>query len=166
MPPSSPTRRRGAPIGNSNSFKHGFYSSHFKKRPPSADETTVLKSLADEIALIRVFAQRLIDDRLTVARPPLGLEGTSTPLPIPPSSLRFYAFSVYLPPPSLASCVSISWSPIVNPSSTVISKPLFSRSTPGSPPNNLLLPSFLPSGWAALYPPQPLIFSKERIEFN
>ena len=59
--PLTTKKPRGAPIGNSNSFKHGFYSSRFKKRPPSADETTVLKSLADEIALIRVFAQRLID---------------------------------------------------------------------------------------------------------
>jgi hypothetical protein len=61
MPLSSNKRPRGAPLGNSNSFKHGFYSKRVTKRDLSADDATILKSLADEIALIRVFNQRLID---------------------------------------------------------------------------------------------------------
>jgi hypothetical protein len=56
------SRRRGAPLGNSNGFKHGLYSKHIKKRDPSTGDGTVLKSLADEIALIRVFTQRLTDN--------------------------------------------------------------------------------------------------------
>jgi hypothetical protein len=62
MSPLSTPRRRGAPLGNSNGFKHGLYSKRVKKRDPSADDAIVLKSLADEIALIRVFTQRLIDN--------------------------------------------------------------------------------------------------------
>ena len=60
MPSPSP-RRRGAPIGNFNGFKHGFYSTRTKKRDPSAEDATILKSLADEIALIRLFTQRLVE---------------------------------------------------------------------------------------------------------
>ncbi len=59
MPPSP--RRRGAPIGNFNGFKHGFYSTRTEKRPSSTDDATILKSLADEIALIRLFTQRLVE---------------------------------------------------------------------------------------------------------
>ncbi len=61
MPPSSPSRRRGAPVGNFNGFKHGFNSTRTKKRDSSADDATILKSLADEIALIRLFTQRLVE---------------------------------------------------------------------------------------------------------
>ena len=57
----SPKKHPGAPIGNSNGFKHGLYSKHIKKRDPSEGDATVLKSLADEIALIRVFSQRLVE---------------------------------------------------------------------------------------------------------
>ncbi len=56
-----PSLRRGAPIGNFNGFKHGFYSTRTKKRAPSTDDATILKSLADEIALIRLFTQRLVE---------------------------------------------------------------------------------------------------------
>ncbi len=61
MSPVSSKKHPGAPLGNSNGFKHGLYSKHIKKREPSEGEATVLKSLADEIALIRVFSQRLVE---------------------------------------------------------------------------------------------------------
>ncbi len=64
MPMSSKTstlhRRPGAPLGNSNAFKHGFYTRRIKKRDLSGVETTDLKSLVDEIALIQVFTRRLV----------------------------------------------------------------------------------------------------------
>jgi hypothetical protein len=54
-------RGPGAPLGNSNAFKHGFYTRRIKKRDLSGVETTDLKSLVDEIALIRVFTRRLVE---------------------------------------------------------------------------------------------------------
>jgi hypothetical protein len=58
---STPHRRRGAPLGNFNGFKHGFYTTRIKKHTPSAEEVTDLKSLFDEIALIRVFTNKLVE---------------------------------------------------------------------------------------------------------
>jgi len=58
---SSLPRRRGAPLGNFNGFKHGFYTTRVKKHNPSAEEVTDLKSLFDEIALIRVFTNKLVE---------------------------------------------------------------------------------------------------------
>ncbi len=55
-----PIPRRGAPLGNHNAFKHGFYARRIN-RDLSAEETTNLKSLVDEIALIRVFTRRLVE---------------------------------------------------------------------------------------------------------
>ena len=57
---SSPPRHRGAPKGNLNALKHGFYTRRFNKRDLSGVESTDLKSLAEEIALIRVFTRRLV----------------------------------------------------------------------------------------------------------
>ena len=60
MPSSSP-RRRGAPLGNSNNFKHGFYSRRLKKRDLTGVEATDVSGLVEEIALIRVFTRRLVE---------------------------------------------------------------------------------------------------------
>ena len=54
-------RHAGAPLGNSNAFKHGFYTRRIKKRDLSGVASTDLKSLVDEIALIRVFTRRLAE---------------------------------------------------------------------------------------------------------
>ena len=54
-------RRPGAPLGNTNSLKHGFYSRRLKKRDVSDVEHTDLKGLAEEIALIRIFTRRVIE---------------------------------------------------------------------------------------------------------
>jgi hypothetical protein len=61
MPPTSPPRRRGAPPGNLNNFKHGFYSRRLKKRDLTGVESTDISGLAEEIALIRVYTRRLIE---------------------------------------------------------------------------------------------------------
>jgi len=59
--PSSPPRRRGAPLGNSNNFKHGFYSRRLKKRDLTGVEATEVSGLVEEIALIRIFTRRLVE---------------------------------------------------------------------------------------------------------
>ncbi len=59
MPPSP--RRRGAPPGNLNALKHGFYTRRIKKRHLDGVESTDSIGLIEEIALIRVFTRRLIE---------------------------------------------------------------------------------------------------------
>ncbi len=64
MPNSSLTshpRRRGAPLGNTNALKHGFYARRLKYRNLSSAASIDLKSLVDEIALIRVFTRKLVE---------------------------------------------------------------------------------------------------------
>lgn len=60
MTPSSP-RRRGAPRGNFNNFKHGFYTTRIKRRDLVTDEVTDLKTLFNDIALLRVFTHKLVE---------------------------------------------------------------------------------------------------------
>ena len=53
-------RRRGAPMGNSNALKHGFYSRKFK--PLEAEDLDVLEAedkLQDEILLLKVMIRRV-----------------------------------------------------------------------------------------------------------
>jgi hypothetical protein len=57
----STTKRRGAPLGNMNNFKHGFYSRRLKKRDLTGVESTDVAGLVEEIALIRVFTRRLVE---------------------------------------------------------------------------------------------------------
>jgi hypothetical protein len=62
MPNSSPSpRRRGAPKGNSNALKHGFYTRRLKKSHLTGVESTDVSGLIEEIALIRVFTRRLVE---------------------------------------------------------------------------------------------------------
>lgn len=53
-------RKRGAPPGNQNALRHGFYSSSFRKRELHALNHSSALELADEIALIRVATARLL----------------------------------------------------------------------------------------------------------
>ena len=64
--PTSSLRRRGAPLGNQNNFKHGFYSRRLQKRALTGVESTDNSSLLEEIALIRVFT----DSVFILALPP------------------------------------------------------------------------------------------------
>ncbi len=54
-------RHRGAPPGNTNALKHGFYTRRFKKHDLTGVEETNVKGLAEEIALIRIFTRRLVE---------------------------------------------------------------------------------------------------------
>jgi hypothetical protein len=64
QPPQAPSlgpRRRGAPPGNLNALKHGFYTRRLHKRHLSGLETTNPSGLVEEIALIRLFTRRLLE---------------------------------------------------------------------------------------------------------
>jgi hypothetical protein len=54
-------RKRGAPPGNQNAFRHGFYSARFREAELLALNQSDALELADEIALIRVATARLLD---------------------------------------------------------------------------------------------------------
>ena len=60
MPPEPPKRRRGAPHGNKNALKHGFYSRQFKKADLVDLESADFIGLKDEITMLRVFMRRVI----------------------------------------------------------------------------------------------------------
>jgi hypothetical protein len=55
------SRRPGAQPGNKNARKHGFYTRRFNNRDLNGVEAASTKSLAEEIALIRVFTRRLVE---------------------------------------------------------------------------------------------------------
>ncbi len=75
---NSQSRRRGAPEGNINALKHGFYSRRFRngevedmvRQPPEA--------LQDEIAMMRIINRRVVD---------MAEEGKS-----PDEILEYYSF--------------------------------------------------------------------------
>jgi hypothetical protein len=58
---SRPKRRPGAPAGNLNALKHGFYTRRLKRAHLAGVESTDASGLVEEIALIRVFTRRLIE---------------------------------------------------------------------------------------------------------
>ena len=60
----SSTRRPGAPTGNHNALKHGFYTRRLKKRDLTGVEATDASGLVEEIALIRIFTRRLVESCL------------------------------------------------------------------------------------------------------
>ena len=60
-PPPQPEKRRGAPEGNSNALKHGFYSRQFKKRDVADLDVSKFDGLKDEIALLRVFIRHVAE---------------------------------------------------------------------------------------------------------
>lgn len=53
-------RKRGAPPGNQNAFKHGFYSALFKQQEMRALSESPPKDLVDEIGLVRVATSRFL----------------------------------------------------------------------------------------------------------
>jgi hypothetical protein len=61
MTTSTTKRRRGAPKGNLNALKHGFYTRRIPKRDLTGVESTNPSGLVEEIALIRVFTRRLLE---------------------------------------------------------------------------------------------------------
>jgi hypothetical protein len=59
--PSSPRKPRGAPPGNLNAIKHGFYSKQFRKNDLADLELTDFTGLLDEIKLLRVYIRRVVE---------------------------------------------------------------------------------------------------------
>jgi len=59
-PQSKISSRRGAPPGNLNALKHGFYARQFKKAELTGLEQCDFDGLNDEIAILRVYIRRLI----------------------------------------------------------------------------------------------------------
>jgi len=53
-------KSRGAPPGNLNALKHGFYARQFKKAELTGLEQCDFDGLNDEIAILRVYIRRLI----------------------------------------------------------------------------------------------------------
>ena len=51
-------RPRGAPKGNQNALKHGFYKRHFSDLEVADLETALQEGLTDEIAMLRVALRR------------------------------------------------------------------------------------------------------------
>jgi hypothetical protein len=59
-PPKKKTRKVGAPYGNHNALKHGFYSHHFRSGELSDLEAVNAEGLQDEIAAMRIYIRRFI----------------------------------------------------------------------------------------------------------
>jgi hypothetical protein len=59
--PSSPPRSRGGQPGNNNALKHGFYTRRFHKQDLSGVGEINAQSLAEEVAVMRVLARRLVE---------------------------------------------------------------------------------------------------------
>lgn len=60
-PHNSPPRRPGAPLGNTNALKHGFYSRRFRKSELTDLEAASFTGLSEEIAMLRVCIRRVIE---------------------------------------------------------------------------------------------------------
>jgi len=56
-----PRRPRGAPAGNLNALKHGFYSRQFRKADLGDLDDIQFTGLLDEIKLLRVFIRRVVE---------------------------------------------------------------------------------------------------------
>jgi hypothetical protein len=55
-----PSRRRGAPLGNRNAVKHGFYLNRSQKDDLKEHEAHQFSGLTDEIVMLRVHMRRLV----------------------------------------------------------------------------------------------------------
>ena len=63
----SPPKKRGAPLGNKNALKHGFYARQYKPVDQQDLDSLPSFSLTDEIDLVRVNIRRLLDSGQTVS---------------------------------------------------------------------------------------------------
>jgi hypothetical protein len=61
MTVANPPRRRGAPPGNSNALKHGFYSRYYKPLEAQNLAGHQFSGLQDEIEVLRVLLQRTVE---------------------------------------------------------------------------------------------------------
>jgi hypothetical protein len=63
MPPTASPhpRPRGAPLGNKNALKHGFYASRMPRADVKDLESCTFDGLTEEIAVMRVAIRRVIE---------------------------------------------------------------------------------------------------------
>jgi hypothetical protein len=54
-------RPRGAPAGNNNALKHGFYARRLPSSHLAGLESTDVDNLKDEITVLRIFIRRVVD---------------------------------------------------------------------------------------------------------
>jgi hypothetical protein len=59
--PKKSARKAGAPYGNHNALKHGFYSRHFRSGELSDLQAVNAEGLLDEIAAMRIYIRRFIE---------------------------------------------------------------------------------------------------------
>ena len=59
-PPTTP-RHRGAPRGNANALKHGYYTTRFKRADEKAYQSFDFAGLTEEIALLRLYIRRVVE---------------------------------------------------------------------------------------------------------
>jgi len=72
---AKPKRRRGAPDGNSNALRHGFYSRQFKKVVQRDLDGHQFEGLTDEITLLRVLIRQIFEDVIHSQNVEARLEG-------------------------------------------------------------------------------------------
>lgn len=53
--------KRGAPYGNTNALKHGFYSRQLRRRERNDLQKIEVRGLVDEISFMRVLVRRLME---------------------------------------------------------------------------------------------------------
>jgi uncharacterized protein YjcR len=56
-----PKRKRGAPFGNSNALRHGFYSRHFTRAENASLDADIKGEFIDEINIARINVLRLAE---------------------------------------------------------------------------------------------------------
>ena len=61
MGETPPKRKRGAPLGNTNALRHGFYSRFFTRTENSGLDSDIKGEFVDEINLARVNAMRIAE---------------------------------------------------------------------------------------------------------
>ncbi len=66
-------RRRGAPAGNQNALKHGFYAKGMTTLEVEDLDACMAEGLADEIAMLRVFVRRVFTQARQVKDPELAI---------------------------------------------------------------------------------------------
>jgi hypothetical protein len=70
-----PVRRRGAPNGNSNALRHGFYSRQFKQVIQRDLDGHEFEGLTDEITMLRVAIRQIFEDIGKAKDPHERMEG-------------------------------------------------------------------------------------------
>ena len=73
-----PLRPRGAPTGNRNALKHGFYARQYRKADLRDIESCQFTGLNDEIALLRVYIRRVMELSPTVDQLPDAIQTLHT----------------------------------------------------------------------------------------